>query len=417
MEILGSQCLLPFILMIDTVKPSVTVLSDTSGVLAPGQDIGVKWRFSDNIANVKTTLSWGRADEALVKKDTTVAACVDTVSWVIPGAQYLVIEDYGVRVLLTVNDGHYSTTIDVSREVRRARSNAFTPAYEQWVPVATTSVLDSPQVSSALAGLADTGKQWKYDNTKFRIFKWAGAGWQEYSDAQQDQFSFLPCRVNWLKATTTAPMDLGPGRTVSLKAPSRVSLQANGWTDMCIPFQFVRIGDIFLSTVVNGSLQASEENSLEIYQWLRSPSVASGRYYPDAIYLPGVPGKMDLTTTLSYLAGQGLAYSVFSTLSRNVDLLIPPTPEALSQVPSSRQLHRNEWSVAVRPSIADGLLSPVFCGYCRVGPAPQFIPCRRAGQRLLSACAMTQETGCSATRSHELRGGGFSFYFNIFLFF
>jgi hypothetical protein len=410
-EVLGSQCRLPFVLMIDTVKPVVGVLSDTGSVLTPGQDISVKWCFGDNIANVKTTLSWGRADEALFHKDTIVSACADTVTWVIPGSQYLVIEDFGVRVLLTVSDGHYDTTINVSRDVQRAKSNAFTPAHDQWVPVATTSVLDSPQVAKALAGLADTGKQWKYDNTKFRIFKWAGSAWEEYSDAQQDQFSFQPCRVNWLKATTTAPMDLGSGRTVSLKSPCTVVVHSGSWNDVCVPFQFpIRIGDILLSTVVSGSLQASEENSLEIYQWLSSPSVANGRYYPDAIYLPGVPGKMDLTTTLSYRQGQGLAYSIFSNLGRDITLLIPPTPEVLSQVPSAKQAHRDEWSVVVRPGTADGLLSPVFCGYVQGGTGTVGYPMPPSWSKVSVGVlddASNRVFGNQIT--HELHNGGFSF--------
>jgi hypothetical protein len=85
------------------------------------------------------------------------------------------------------------------------------------------------------------------------------------------------------------------------------------------------------------------------------------------LYISGVPGKTDKKTLLSYREGQGLAYAIYSDLDRVIDLLVPPTPEALSQVPSAKLAACGGWSVAVRPRTADGMLSPVFCGYVSGG--------------------------------------------------
>jgi len=364
---LGSNCMYPFVLMIDTTKPDISVLSDTAGVLVPGQDIETKWRFSDNISNVKTTLFWGRADEALFRKDTIVSACQDTIRWVIPGSQSLVIEDFGIRALVAVTDGRFSTTIDISRNVSRTKSNSFTPEYEKWIPLTTTAVLDSPDVQKALAGLCP-GTPWTYDITKFRMFQWAKQGWMEYSNNNRNQFAFVPGRVTWLKTRSSSPLDLGSGHTVSLKSPCTVSLQASGWSDVSIPFQFpIRVGDVLISTVVSGALQASEQSNLEICEWRQSTTDAKGRYFADPIYMSGMAGKMDLTTVLSYREGQGLAYAVRNDLPRAVNLLIPPTPVALSQVPLAKQAKRAGWSVAVRSSTADCILNPVYCGYMQGG--------------------------------------------------
>ncbi len=360
---LGTNCKLPFIVMVDTVRPELTLLSDTQSVLQPLQDVPVSWRISDNIANVKSTLTWGRADDKSVSADSFCTSTIDTFSCIVKGSDYLVISDYGVRMSLSVSDGHFTQRVDLSRSVAKSKSNEFVPQIEQWTPVSTTAILDDPSIQSCLKQLGQS-TPWTYDKTKFRLFSWKNSTWFEYSDSIKSQFDLLPGKVVWLKTRTAPHIDFGTGKTVSLKNPTIISCDANGWTDFALPFQFpVRIGDVLLSTVSQGALLGNEENSLSFYEWRLQSDTGKSRMYPEAVYLPGMPGKVDKKTLLSYRDGQGLAYSVNNQLAKPVALLIPPTPVVLSQVSSVKTARANEWCVSVKPFTDDGMLGSVYCGF------------------------------------------------------
>jgi hypothetical protein len=206
---------------------------------------------------------------------------------------------------------------------------------------------------------------WKYENSKLRLYRYVQNGWQEYSEAQKDNFRFVPGRVQGLmtRISLVGPLYFGNGHTVPVKAASAIVLAATGWTDICLPYRFnIRVGDILLKTNLTGA----ESNGLSFYEWGINQSDAKKRYFTSGVFLPTVAGMRDSTYELTY--GSGHAYAVYNSLSRAVTLQIPPTPVVYSQVVGKKRMIEKGWSVAIVPETGDGaLLSPVYCGYSGEG--------------------------------------------------
>jgi hypothetical protein len=257
-------------------------------------------------------------------------------------------------VQLTVSDGHWSVTKDISRDVARTHSNPLTPDLMKWIPLKTTAVLANSNVEKALSAYIVNGV-WDYDKKNLRLFRWMNGDWAEYQSARSAQFTFTPGGVIWLKTRQNSPIDLGSGRTVSLKSPCPITLPANSWTDISVPYEFnVRVGDLLLAT----GLSASDEKSIAFYEWQLNGNL----YHAEPVYLPSNPDKMNKRLELA--RGEGKAYTVFNGLSKDIVLQIPPLPpiNGLSRV-AKQQATPKGWSVAVRPTTADGDLSAVYCGY------------------------------------------------------
>jgi hypothetical protein len=351
----AADCRYPFIAMIDTVRPELLLLSDTAAAVPAAKDIAVKIRVRDNIANSALSMRCGRGDEAMLyRKSLSADAAVDTLDWVIPGD--MVIDAFGVRAKLYSNDGRFIDSVDISRDVIRAESDVTVLEYERWMPIGATAVLDSPDVAKALRGLVAPGAAWSYDIYKFRLFRWAGSGWTEYAESRRNDFSFAPGRAIWLKTRLSGVINLGTGRTVSLRRPHSIILQPKTWTDICLPYCFnIRVGDVLLATT-----PAADETSLLFYEWKVDAADKMQRYITEGVYMPLVAGRNDKKYELDY--GEGKAYSVFNDKDQAVELKIPPTPIALSAI-QKRRLAQNGWAVAIRP-VADGHpLSPVYCGF------------------------------------------------------
>ena len=355
---LGSVSAYPFVLAIDTAAPVVSIKSDTSSALPPGSDIPVQWTIHDNIANVKSTLKYGRGDRGLDSLHFYANSTDTLMNYKLSASGDLVIEDQGVRMLLTVTDGRSSKTDTLSRDVARSHSDAQIPDTGVWIPLKATAVLDKPQVENALSGFAVNGAL-NYDTKKLRLFRWSPAinDWDQYSSDKGAEFTFSPGGVIWLKTRDNSPIDLGTGRTVSLKSPLPITLPANSWTDISVPYNFdVRIGDVLIAT----GLSAADENSIEFCEWRINQK--DSRYHAEQVYQSSIPTLTDQKTVLAGSAGK--VYTIHNGLSKDVVLQIPPTPPiaGLSQV-AKRQVQQKGWSVAVRPSSAEGALSSVYCGY------------------------------------------------------
>jgi hypothetical protein len=153
-------------------------------------------------------------------------------------------------------------------------------------------------------------------------------------------------------------INLGNGRTVSLRQPYSIILPANNWTDFCLPYRFnIRIGDVVSATALPGE----DGKKLLVYEWQRD---LKGRYTTREFYLPLNQALNDPNRELALTRqGERIAYSVWNDLDREVELKIPPTPPAFSRLPAQRAKAAGGWSLAVRPSTEAGELSPVFCAY------------------------------------------------------
>ena len=356
----------PFMLMIDTFPPIISIPTDTASSVMASENVALTIIVSDNVANAQVELSGGKGADVLTlinqKRNTK---CLDTTSFTIPSS--MVTEDNGVRALFTINDGRFKKKIDVSRSVTRNASDQVTSLEEQWVPLSTTAILEDKTIEAALDELAEEGV-WKYDSVYFRLFRYVSYSgnemnndkWVQYSENPdiRELFDFEPGRVIWLKTRYMIPIDLGKGTTVSLKDTTSVYLKAKTWTDFALPHKFsIRIGDIFQAT----GLQAPDCDSILFYGW----DISKKQYFPVPIYDPGI--SYDFQD-----AGKDLqesyrtAYIIYNNLSYDIVLKIPPTPVALSSyapaaLPKNRAVER--WSIAIRGNADGEEMTPVYCGY------------------------------------------------------
>ncbi|MBN1129283.1 MAG: immunoglobulin domain-containing protein, partial [Chitinispirillaceae bacterium] len=363
-QTLLSNCKYPFLLAVDIVPPVITVKGDTASAISWGDSIPMTLLVEDNIANPAVSLHAGRGDDAPRMHDTLKG--LDKVTdvempWLIPSGE--VQGECGIRAYFMVNDGRFSPSVNVSRDVRLTKSDDVKPEIEQWVPLGATVVLAATGVKQALDEYGDAAT-WKYDIFNLRLFRFIGKGWQEYSEARENQFAFIPGRVIWLKTRMDNAIDFGDGRSVSLKQPYSIVLPGKSWTDFCLPYRFnIRVGDLLR---VNDS---SVTAALQFYQW-RKPDTKDGRYSAREFYLPlNSIGKTTDTFFYRRALGDKAAYSVWNDLSTETVLNIPPLPLPMSAVRSAKIAAQQAagWSVAVRSSVRDGELSPVFCAYVAGG--------------------------------------------------
>ena len=122
-----------FILAVDTQTP-VCTFTDTSSTLPPGTPISVGYHVTDNIANVKVTFWYAKGGGVPVAAQPVYvnggAVVFDTAT--IPATN--VTSDNGVSAYVTIDDGHYATTINISRRVIRSASDPLATQPMQWVP-------------------------------------------------------------------------------------------------------------------------------------------------------------------------------------------------------------------------------------------------------------------------------------------
>ena len=373
---------LPFIVMIDTTAPVVTITSKTNLPVQPGISVRDTLVIADNVSNSSIGIYYWNTYENGGKATVTVHcdAKTDTVITTVPGDS--IISDWGVKAKLVVNDGRFISSYDISRSVIRTTSDPVILKGKQWNPVVTTALLDDPSVEKALGELCEN-KPWFYDSTRFRIFRWYDTStaisvpsildgtlykWLEYSSSQSPFFTMVPGRVLWVKTGSTMDVkSLGTGTTVSLKENYTLTIKAHQWTDVALPYKFnIAIGDVITATGAESTIK----DSIYIYSWTNTqPSSTSPKF------ISTIPALDSMQAQLSCTSGEdGLGtYSILNVKSEDIILRIPPLPEQFSsfravagagkKTSASRQNGKG-WSVSVKSATpAGGELSPVYCGY------------------------------------------------------
>ncbi|MBD3322483.1 MAG: hypothetical protein GF350_15380 [Chitinivibrionales bacterium] len=364
---------MPFIVMVDKIAPTVTFLNDTAAALDPADTLLESFIISDNAANVKWALKWSTDNTGYLqqnrKNGVAAGSSQQPIVTVVPSNS--ITEENGVRILMDISDGVHQFTINVSRKAVRTNSDMLTTQVMDWVPVFSTANLNDPTASGALRNLAGPGKQWVYNKTQFRLFRWLPyAGnentdnkWVEYAPEVDSFFRFVPGRLFWLKTRNLVQLGLGPGESVTQKDTFEIKLPPKEWTDFALPFRYpVKAGDIALST-------GDVSDSLEFYEWDKVEVRDFGAtrvqlYKSEGLYIPVIPGLEDPAALLASGALSG--HTVYNRANREVILRIPPTPEALSSY--AEQLTKKSvspgWSIRVAPNTdAGGRLSSVYCGY------------------------------------------------------
>jgi PKD repeat protein len=358
----------PLVAMVDRRAPTAEPLTDVSALVVASKPVTDRVVVHDNIANCtwrSLVARGGDAYDTLSNKiGGTLNDTCETLSVTID-ANY-VTQDNGVRALLIVSDGVHFDTVNLSRSVIRDGSDiAFTDP-EKWVPLSVNAVLDSTSAKYVLRDLsANSASEWKYDNTKFRIFKcYPVSGdqypwkWVEYADTLADEFEFVRGNLIWVKALEERTVRYGPSHTASLTAVFPIRMAPMAWTDFSLPFKFdVTVGDMLNIT--------SNADSLAFYSWNRD--LKTGRYSSELCFMKAMPNVHynNLATPLSSTSG---GYTVYNPRSDTVILNVPPLPVALShQATLAKKATASTspgWTVRVVSNADDGSsLSSVFCGY------------------------------------------------------
>jgi hypothetical protein len=362
---------LPFLLMIDTLAPVMTFLSDTSTVAEPNTAVVDTVVISDNIANSTVHLTYWHPDEEKGAREFECDRSSDTLTVSIPKDSMTALKS--VRTFLTVTDGVHTGTVETSRRVSRESSDPIYADSMQWVPAFTTAHLEEPSVELSLRALSEDDS-WKYDKKWFRIFRWINteenndadtASYVEYSSENTKLFNLVPGRVLWVKAREGIDIpSLGSGTSIAMKHPYEIVCGGDSqWTDIALPYNFdITIGDIFDATSDN---QEIRENVL-IYKWMLDTT--DKKIYPRPKYLPRAIGLDSLGTSLSYkLANDGLGgYTVMNRNNDPLTLKIPAVPVAFSRINNkgaAKKLQRSGWTILVESFTQDGRPAPVCCGY------------------------------------------------------
>jgi hypothetical protein len=330
-------------------------------------------------------------------------------------------ESFGLRAVFRVSDGVNTTIVDVSRSVINDTVDGMVTLENEWTPIRVAGVLDDPDVTVACVGLSG-GKKWSYDNTVFRVFGWfpdtgsAGGGkWHEWSKDRNDDFAVDPGRVIWAKTKASKTLSLGSGYTTPLSSDFGITLPAQSWTDISIPYKFeILLCDILKRTEAFDTSRAVID-TLQIVWWEKGTE----GYTAQDMYVPYVSSLSDVSDdTLKYSA-LGEAYSVYNPFDAEVTLQVPPLPVALTTCPtgdlSKRASRASEgWDIGVHSRVRGGIrLHTIRCGVTEGAPQDYVFPLRpsfgRVGvgvvhgpDNLLQAHAVLPELGPEGGVAYEI---------------
>jgi PKD repeat protein len=374
-QVYTNQLDYPFVAMIDTDTPTVTVLSSISGAVPP--DVGIKdtIAISDNIANLRWWFKSSKGDQSYATGDTSQFSVLQTTSdtIIVTIPRNLVSQDNGVRGMFTVSDGVHFVTADLSRRVVRDSSDLVWTEDQKWAPLSVSADLDTPETKKVLRSFAENGAEWKYDKTKFRIFKWyPNAGnaasktvkWVEYADTLKQAFEFSRGNLIWVKTRTRTAVRFGKGVTAPLDTPFVLTLQPGQFTDFAPPFKFdITVGDILRRT--RASMPAADTakvDALLLYVWKKDKN---GRYYTELRY-SNIINDPKLNNSAQTCSADSWYSLNNTTAGDTIRLQIPPIPQAMSGILFKKAATSDGWAVKLVPSLNDGSsLTPVYCGYTK----------------------------------------------------
>jgi hypothetical protein len=250
----------------------------------------------------------------------------------------------GMMAFLVVDDGMHSDTMNLSRQVFRAKSDpVHLPKPGKWYPVWSTAVLDKKAPENALSALAGSGG-W-YTRESFRLMRWLNKDWTEYARSRDGSYYFNPAQLMWVCVRTPGSFDLGSGKTVSFHTPYALEVPAQRWIDFGLPFKF----DVRLADVISAS--SSRATQLRFYKWKENTDY----YVANALHVPGsqTPGEQNPNAVLdsSVLSG----FTVYNPTSSAVTLSIPPVPRAISSAPAKKAGAVPGWSIRIDGQSKSGM--------------------------------------------------------------
>lgn len=358
----------PLILMVDTFRPTVEIVKDNGdSVLTQKNDVLYKIKIRDNTTNVKTVFMYGTGADTL-KSETDIIGDDpnDTLSIFRINSEFVNINS-GVRALLIVTDGHFTDTINLSRMVYNPNV-VFKTEEMKWYPLNIHYELNSVNITQIFDSLS--GLEKKYDNTKFRIFKWVSENdnntkkveWLEYgiSKDKDDLFNLYPGNLVWIKTREAATLVFKNARTLSLKKNYTIKLPAKSWTDFSVPFEFpIKLDDIIETT-------GGEADFLVFNQWEMNSNKAH------TSVLIRNQAEYDPETEVS--GENNNVYTVYNPTDKEIDLEFPPLPSVLSKMSLRKKGTAVDWSVIVKGHSKNEELNPLYIGCFSKGVNKTLIP-------------------------------------------
>jgi PKD repeat protein len=403
----------PFVAMVDRRAPTHVPLTNITAFVPASKTIQDTIIIRDNIANCSWRFQTARGgsayDTVMYKMEGFLNDTCETLAVTIDAN--LVTQDNGVRALLIISDGVHDDTLNLSRCVQRDGLDiAFTDA-GNWAPLSVSAVLDTPAAKTVLRELPGVGYEWKYDDTKFRIFRCAPASgqpkpwkWVEYSDASSQDFDFVRGNVIWVKTLKQATVRFGPSHTASLTEVFHARIAPKAWTDFTLPFNFdINVGDIMNATA-NG-------DSLGFYVWQRD--ITTHRYTSDLTFMKAM-SDVHYNNPATPLSGSSAWYTVYNPRSDTVILTVPPLPVAMSRQGMNKKSEvAGGWALHVASSTEDGSsLSTVHCGYTaaqRSGGVSYYPMSPSFGTMHVAVCDESGSKAYGIALSHASADGGYAF--------
>lgn len=349
---------LPFVVLTDTIPPKIQVISDTTSII----DIDVTIDtilVHDNCPGVRWNFFCLSDDDSSNVRPISNGIVPDTSGLIICKFPFLEFSKNGARAFLTLTDGTYLDTVDLSRRSIRSTGDIISTESNFIMPVFTTVDIDSPGVRSALKVLFQLSGG-TYNKSIFRLYRWAPSAsnttlkdkWIESSAANEPLFQFKPSALYWLITKQSVLFELGKGKTPSVKGDFTVTLSPKNWTDFSIPYSF----GIHLSDVIKHSGAAASD--VHYYRWVKNDSTRS--YSANLMFSKSVNADSCSKVVFSSKTDGYTAYNPSDTA---IQLHFPvysfdqTTPVTILTKRSSEI----SYSIAVKGMASNGSATTVFC--------------------------------------------------------
>jgi hypothetical protein len=348
---------LPFVVLTDTIRPKIQVISDTSSIIDVDATIdtilvhdncpGVRWNFfclsDDDSSNVHPVSN---------------GIIPDTSGLIICKFPFLEFSRNGARAFLTITDGTYLDTIDLSRRSIRTTGDIISTKGNFIMPVFTTVDIDSPGIHAALKTLFQLSGG-TYNKSIFRLYRWGQpsnttttSNWIESSAANEPLFQFKPSGLFWLITKQSVLFELGKGKTPSVKGDFIVTLSPKNWTDFSVPYSF----NTHLSDVIKHTGAAASD--IQYYRWVKNDSARS--YSANLMFSKSVNADSCSKVAFSSETDGYTAYNPFDTaiqLHFPVYTFDQTTPVTIL----TKQSAETPYAIAVKGVASNGSATTVFC--------------------------------------------------------
>jgi len=349
---------LPFMFLIDTLKPLISYLDSSKVPVKSGQKIHYNITVTDNVKNCSWKFIAGTGDERPLDLSFYIDTSSKSQILGVTVPQVIVDGCTGFRALFTVSDIVHENTVDLGRPVIRESWNCdnITTDSMQWTPVLVSANLDNPKLKSVMT-LSSRKENWSYSTEEIRIIKWLpghqkafGGGWVEYSESENSFFQIKPGELLWIKTKKRLNLDFGRAVVPKLNAVDTIILSPNQWTDFSNPFPF----DIYLDDIFKASSNPKIDSSIRIYSWDKDSLNRS--YSTNLLYISGLSGHGEPNASIKKLQ----SYTAFNNANVPVSLLIPAlSTEASAFVNSQRSLSKkgnySHWSLSIKSWGSDNI--------------------------------------------------------------